>query len=80
MKRKGVGELEGVEEVHEKERTGLHGVDMWTKAFDHHTCSNCQATDLENYHWERKDIMGHHLILNCVYSAINLLINYEVTL
>ena len=47
MKRKGVGKLEGMEEVHEKERTGLHGVDMWTKAFDHHTCSNYQATDLD---------------------------------
>ena len=45
---------EGVEEVHEKERAGLHGVDMWTKAFDPHTCSNHQATDLENYHWERQ--------------------------
>ena len=25
---------EGLEEVHEKERAGLRGVDMWTKAFD----------------------------------------------
>ena len=54
LKRKEVGKLEGVKEVHENERTALHGVDMWTKAFDPHTCSNTQATDLENYHWERQ--------------------------
>ena len=54
-----------MEEVHEKERAGLHGVDMWTKAFDPYTCSitSYQARDLDimigKGKW--KDTMQHHL-------------------
>ena len=50
-----------MEEVHEKEKAGLHGVDMWTKD----TCSitSYQARDVDimigKGKW--KDIMGHHL-------------------
>ena len=68
LKRKGVGERGRelgrggtVEEVHEKEKAGLHGVDMWTKD----TCSitSYQARDLDimigKGKW--KDTMQHHL-------------------